>query len=64
MRRTELIKRIGKIAKAKGVVAEYTEGAKHTKVSLGDKQTTIPRHTEINELTARAILRSLEGESK
>ncbi len=64
MRRTELIKRIGRIAKAKGVVAEYTEGAKHTKVRLGDKQTVIPRHAEINEFTARGILEHLEGEGE
>ena len=64
MRRTELIKRIGKIAKAQGAEVIYTEGGSHTKVRLGDRQTVVPRHAEINEHTARAILRHLEGESK
>ncbi|MFE9234755.1 hypothetical protein [Cellulosimicrobium funkei] len=64
MRRTELIKRIGKIAKAQGVEAVYTEGGSHTKVRLGDRQTVIPRHNEVNEHTARGILRFLEGEGK
>ena len=58
------MKRIGKIAKAQGVEAVYTEGGSHTKVRLGERQTVIPRHNEINEHTARAILRHLEGESK
>ncbi|MFI2703455.1 type II toxin-antitoxin system HicA family toxin [Cellulosimicrobium composti] len=64
MRRTELIKRIGKMAKTQGVEVVYTEGGSHTKVRLGDRQTVIPRHNEINEHTARAILKHLEGEGK
>jgi len=28
---------------------------------VGEKQAAIPRHTEINEITARAILKHLEG---
>ncbi|KON72616.1 hypothetical protein M768_14000 [Cellulosimicrobium cellulans F16] len=64
MRRTELIKRIGKTAKAQGAEAIFTEGGSHTKVRLGDRQTVIPRHNEINEHTARAILKHLEGEGK
>lgn len=64
MKRGELIKRIGKIAKAQGVKAEYSEGGSHTHVRLGDRQTTIPRHGEINEFTARGILNYLEGKKK
>lgn len=37
------------------------EGGKHTKVQVGGRQTTIPRHREINELTAKAILKQLFG---
>lgn len=40
---------------------EYLEGGSHTKVRVGERQTVIPRHTEINEITARAILKHLEG---
>lgn len=61
MKRTELIKRINRIAKQQQQNAIYTEGGKHTHLRLGDKQTTIPRHNEINELTARGIIKYLEG---
>jgi mRNA interferase HicA len=41
--------------------ARFAEGAKHTKVYLNDKQTTLPRHgsQEIGEGLRRAILRQL-----
>lgn len=61
MKRGELIKRIGKIAKASGHKAIYTEGGNHTHVQIGDLRTTIPRHSEVNELTARGIIKYLEG---
>ena len=50
------MKRIGQIAREKGLTAIYTEGGSHTKVILGDRQTVVPRHNEINEHTARGIL--------
>ncbi|WPF83905.1 hypothetical protein SANBI_001615 [Sanguibacter sp. 4.1] len=61
MRPRELEKRIAQIAKVRGVRPEYLEGGSHTKVRVGERQTVIPRHTEINEITARAILKHLEG---
>jgi len=61
MKRKELIKKINQIAKKQGLEAIYTEGGKHTHVAIGDKQTTIGRHNEINELTARGIIKYLEG---
>ena len=39
--------------------ATFKEGAKHTKVYLNGKQTTIPRHTEIKVFTAEGIKRQL-----
>lgn len=36
-----------------------TEGGRHTKVQIGDRRSVVPRHTEINEITARAILRQM-----
>ncbi len=62
MKRRELLRRIDRIAKSKGVTATYTEGRRHTKVELNGRRTTIPRHREINELTALGILDYLEGE--
>ncbi len=54
------MKRITAIAKTKGVTAVYEEGGSHTKVTVGDRQTVIPRHREINEITARKIIDQLE----
>lgn len=41
--------------------ATFVEGAKHTKVYLNDKQTTLPRHAsqELGEGLRRSILRQL-----
>ena len=52
---------MAQIAKVRGVRPEYLEGGSHTKVRVGERQTVIPHHTEINEITARAILKHLEG---
>jgi hypothetical protein len=60
MKRRELVKRISAIAKAKGVDAEWTEGGSHTKVTVGDASTVIPRHREIKEPLARRIIRDIE----
>ncbi len=47
------------MAREAGLVVEYIEGASHTKVTLGKKHTVIPRHREINDITAHNILRQL-----
>jgi predicted RNA binding protein YcfA (HicA-like mRNA interferase family) len=36
------------------------EGGKHGKWTNGDAVTVVPRHIEINEITARSILRDAE----
>jgi hypothetical protein len=46
-------------AKAEGLDLVEIEGAKHTKVSIGERQSTVPRHNEINEITAAAILKQM-----
>lgn len=53
------MKHIAKHAKANGLDVTVTEGANHTKVKVGDKQTTVPRHSEINDITAKAILNQI-----
>ncbi|GAB3844971.1 hypothetical protein GCM10029963_22590 [Micromonospora andamanensis] len=56
----DLIGKIGKAAAEAGVVFEKVrEGGSHTIFRYGSQNVVIPRHKEINELTARAILRSL-----
>jgi len=61
VKRTELLKRLRQIAKERGVTFDPTEGGSHTKVRLGDSFVTVPRHNEINELTANGILRDAKG---
>jgi mRNA interferase HicA len=44
--------------------ARFEEGAKHTKVYLNGKQSTLPRHTEIGDILVRAIRKQLGVTSK
>lgn len=39
---------------------EIREGGSHTVIRIGDRQSAVPRHREINELTARAIIEHME----
>jgi len=58
VRRTELLKALRKLARAHAVDLELLrEGGAHSVYRCGPAQFTVPRHTEINENTARAILR-------
>lgn len=56
MKRRDLIKFLN------GLGAKFEEGGKHTKVYLNEKQTTIPRHTEINDHLVKVIKKQLEIE--
>jgi mRNA interferase HicA len=60
MKRRDLLRRIAEIAKAQDAEAIFTEGANHTKVTIGDRRTVIPRHNEVKEPLARKIIRDLE----
>jgi mRNA interferase HicA len=63
MRRAELVR---KIARAAAVVDKemilLREGGSHSVFRCGSQSVVIPRHREINELTARRIMRDLDGE--
>ena len=59
MKRRDLMKILQDHAKATGQDMIVTEGANHTKVTIDDRATTVPRHNEINELTARGILKQM-----
>ena len=61
MKRRDLIKAIEVMAMRDGHSVEMREGSNHTVVKVGSRRTTIPRHREINELTARSILKKLFG---
>lgn len=52
--------RIRRAAKAQGLDMVLTEGGNHTKVQVGARRSVVPRHNEINEITAKAILKQLE----
>ena len=57
------MKRLAEIAKLQGLEMRLTEGANHTKVVIGKRIDVVARHTEINEMTAKAIIRKMEGRS-
>lgn len=57
MKRRDLIKQLDKIAKAKGETLHLTEGGNHTRATIGTWSEPIPRHREVNELLAKAIIR-------
>jgi mRNA interferase HicA len=59
MKRRDLMKQLADYAKTNGLDITTVEGASHTKVKIGDKQTTVPRHSEVNDLTAKAILKQI-----
>ena len=59
MKRRDLINKLKASAKQRGLEYTEVEGGKHTKVGIGGKQTTVPRHNEIAEGTAKAILKQM-----
>lgn len=61
MKRRDLMRSLEQIAKDAGLQMVVSEGAKHTKVRIGDRWDMVPRHSEIGEHTARAIIRQLGG---
>ena len=63
MKRRDLIRRVGEAARAADRSwVLIREGAEHEVWGLNAKLVTIPRHREINEVTARAIFEALESE--
>ena len=64
MKRATLIRRIVTAAKRSGLDwGQVASKGNHEKWRLGTTmQVSIPRHTEINEITAQAILKSTESE--
>ena len=63
MKRVDLIKKIS--AAATAAEKEFVllrEGESHSIFRCGAQRIVIPRHREINELTARGIMRDLDDE--
>ena len=63
MKRRDLIKRIAGKAKEQQLNWEFVrEGASHSLYQLGATRVVLPRHSEINEITALSIMKDLEGQ--
>lgn len=60
MKRRDLLRKIKAAAKEQGVAYSEQEGTRHTGVTVGNVRTTVPRHSEVVELTAQAIYKQLE----
>lgn len=61
MERRDLLKRLEKMAKEQGATFSTSEGGRHTIVHIGDYKTVVPRHREINEMLARAIIKEAQN---
>jgi mRNA interferase HicA len=62
MKRKDILKRLAAIAKSEGFPLVLTEGGRHTKAQIGPHVTYVPRHAEVNELTAQEIVKQAKGE--
>ncbi|MEQ4301385.1 hypothetical protein ABNF97_08340 [Plantactinospora sp. B6F1] len=63
MKRVDLIKKIGAAAAHAGKeFALLREGGSHSIFRCGSQNIVIPRHREINEHTARGIMRDLDNQ--
>jgi mRNA interferase HicA len=63
VKRRDLLSRIGRAAKkAEKFFGLQREGGNHEIWLCGTSRIVVPRHGEINELTARGILKDLEIE--
>lgn len=61
MTRKALEKQLAKNAKEAGITWEFVrEGANHSVWSFGGMLITIPRHNEINQLTAKGSLKDAD----
>ncbi|GGN40229.1 mRNA interferase HicA [Actinoplanes campanulatus] len=61
MKRRELIASLERKAKEQGAAFEFVrEGGSHSVYRYNGRNVVIPRHAEINEMTARAILRGVD----
>ncbi|MEW1913780.1 hypothetical protein AB0442_36035 [Kitasatospora sp. NPDC085895] len=58
MKHGTFLQELRKIARAKGLDLELVRhGANHDLYELGTVRLTVPRHPDVNELTARSILK-------
>lgn len=60
MKKRDLENKIKEMAKSSGFSFEFVGGAKHDKFTINGKVILVPRHREINEITAKAILKQVD----
>lgn len=60
MKKRDLEKKLSQIAKEAGYKLEQAGGTKHDKYRVNGTVITVPRHKEINELTAKAIIKDCQ----
>jgi hypothetical protein len=60
VKRGDVLKKIRRAAKARGVAYAEHELTRHTGITVGSVSTTVARHTEIPDLFAETIFRQLE----
>ncbi|MEZ5211862.1 type II toxin-antitoxin system HicA family toxin [Gordonia sp. (in: high G+C Gram-positive bacteria)] len=58
-KRREIMQTIAAHARANDLHMRLVEGGSHTRVWLGDRYTTVPRHREIPDRLAQQILRQI-----
>lgn len=65
MKRKDLLREAKRLAKDRGEELQLREGGSHSIIQIGnDSPVSVPRHSEINEITAKAILKKLSKKSK
>ena len=63
VKRIELIRQIGRTAQLRGIEWRLQRrGRRHDIWKCGETKVSIPRHNEINEVTAEAIMKSVSAE--
>ena len=63
VKRSELLRQLTVLARDEGRTLDFIrEGSRHTLFSIGRARVVVPRHREVNERTAQAILRKVRKE--
>jgi mRNA interferase HicA len=62
VKRDDLLRKISKAARKQDLRLQLVrEGGNHSIYRCGSQRVTVPRHREINEMTANGIMTDLEG---
>ena len=60
MKRSVLMRMLADVARERNLDMRVVEGGRHTKVWIGSAFTAVPRHREIHERLAHAILKEAQ----